>query len=116
MSIDERHRLKLHDAARTSWGSDVASTLMEMLPPTGWGDVATSRQLAALEARIDERFTRIDERFDGVYDHFATMERQLRSDLRGDLNEAILRTQRWTVATVFGSSAIVVAAFALFSS
>ena len=147
MSIDERRRLELHDAARSNWGSDVATTLMEMLPPSGWGDVATRQQLASLEARIDarftdvnerfarvderidagfarvdERFARVDERFagvndrfDGVNGRFATMERQLRSDLRGDINEAILRMHRWTMATILASSAVVVTAVALFN-
>lgn len=58
---------------------------MEMLPPSGWGDVATRQQLEV-------------------------MERQLRSDLRGDMNEAILRMQRWTIATMFGASAIIISA------
>jgi len=62
VSIGERHRLELHDAARTSWGSDVASTLMEMLPPSGWGDVATRQQLDDFEARFDADLAGVSDR------------------------------------------------------
>ena len=68
MSIDEARRLLLHDAARTAWGAEAALVLMEMLPPTGWGDVATRQQLDhkvdALEARIDHRIDLLEARLE----------------------------------------------------
>ena len=45
MTIDERQRHQLHEAARRTLGDDEAVTLMEMLPPVGWADVATKRDL-----------------------------------------------------------------------
>ena len=79
MSVTEGHRLALHEAASQHWGRDVAVTLMEMLPPSGWGDVATRQQLDALESRIDvkleslemrmdSRFTAMESKFDGRFD------------------------------------------------
>jgi hypothetical protein len=72
MSVDEARRLLLHDAARTAFGAEAALVLMEMLPPTGWGDVATRLQLEAadvairheLEARIDALDTKLGARID----------------------------------------------------
>ncbi len=58
MSVDERRRLQLADAAKRSLGDDAGITLMELLPPVGWADVATKQDLALLEARIDARFER----------------------------------------------------------
>ena len=58
MSIDEARRLLLHGAARTAWGAEAALVLMEMLPPTGWADVATHQELGHLEARIGQRIDR----------------------------------------------------------
>jgi len=43
MTIDERHRIALHEAAKRTFGDDAAVTLMELLPPVGWADVATRR-------------------------------------------------------------------------
>jgi hypothetical protein len=43
-----------------------ARTLMEMLPPVGWADVATKRDLAALEERMELRFEKVDARFEAL--------------------------------------------------
>ena len=56
MSVDERRRLQLADAAKRALGDDAGVTLMEMLPPVGWADVATKQDLFALESRLDARF------------------------------------------------------------
>jgi hypothetical protein len=56
MSVDERRRLQLADAAKRALGDDAGITLMEMLPPVGWADVATKQDLLALESRLDARF------------------------------------------------------------
>ena len=64
MSVDERRRLQLADAAKRALGDDAGVTLMEMLPPVGWADVATKQDLLALEARIDAHFeTRFERGF-----------------------------------------------------
>ena len=90
MSIDEARRLMLHDTAREHWTPEAALALMEMLPPTGWADVATRQQLEALEDRltlrfsaadqhlvsIDQRFEQIDQRFKQVDRRFDQIERQ----------------------------------------
>jgi hypothetical protein len=39
-------------------GSERASVMMRMLPPVGWGDVATRRDLEELELRIDAKLER----------------------------------------------------------
>ncbi len=67
MSVTEGHRLALHEAASQHWGRDVAVTLMEMLPPSGWGDVATRQQLDALESRIDVKLESLEMRMDARF-------------------------------------------------
>ena len=43
-------------------GTHVADALMQHLPPIGWAEVANKHDLAALEDRMDLRFTGLEER------------------------------------------------------
>jgi hypothetical protein len=61
--VDERSRLQLADAAKQVLGDDAGITLMELLPPVGWADVATKHDLLALEDRLVARF---ESRFGGI--------------------------------------------------
>lgn len=58
MAIDERRRLELADAVKRTLGEEPGLTLMEMLPPVGWADVATKHDLDALEHRLKGAFHR----------------------------------------------------------
>jgi hypothetical protein len=55
-TIDERARHRLYLAAERVLGEEQANTLMSLLPPVGWADVATKDDLRQLEARLDARF------------------------------------------------------------
>jgi hypothetical protein len=50
MAIDERARHRLYDKLEEVLGSEEATVLMAHLPPTGWGDVATHRDIEGLRA------------------------------------------------------------------
>ncbi|GMU78117.1 MAG: hypothetical protein AMXMBFR46_09130 [Acidimicrobiia bacterium] len=52
MTIDERSRHALYLRLEQVLGNDEASTLMEHLPPVGWADVATRRDLDALRTDL----------------------------------------------------------------
>jgi hypothetical protein len=56
MVLDERSRHELRLKLEQVLGPEQATTLMEMLPPVGWADVATKRDLDQLEQRMDLRF------------------------------------------------------------
>ena len=72
MTIDERQRHELYSRQRVeaSIGANAADTLMAMLPPVGWADVATKPDLDALRAYVDARFDQVDARFDRVEARF----------------------------------------------
>lgn len=76
MTVDERRRLGLYEAAREQLGDDEATTLMELLPPVGWSDVATKHDLSALEARLDHRFEALDHRFESIDHRFESIDRR----------------------------------------
>jgi len=78
MASGERERRELPEALVGTSGPDPADTLLGYLPPVGWADVATKRDL----------------------DHFATQLRlEMKTDLRGEFAavrsdlEHALRTQ-----------------------
>jgi hypothetical protein len=52
MAVDERRRHALHTAAQRQLGEEEGDTLMELLPPVGWADVATKQDLAMLQTDL----------------------------------------------------------------
>jgi hypothetical protein len=70
MSVDERSRLQLAEAVKRMLGDDEGITLMELLPPVGWADVATKVDLLHLERRFDELDGRVERRFDELESRF----------------------------------------------
>jgi hypothetical protein len=55
MAIDERSRHELFLALEQVLGREHATVLMEHLPPVGWADVATKRDLEQLELRLEAK-------------------------------------------------------------
>ncbi len=49
MAVNERDRYRLFEAVQQQLGVDVADTLMQLLPPVGWADVALKRDLDQME-------------------------------------------------------------------
>jgi hypothetical protein len=88
MAISEQSRHELYRRLAEILGARPAATLMEHLPPVGWADVATKRDLDALEQR-------------------------LRSDLRAEVlaavNGAITTQTRTVMFSVIGSNVTVAA-------
>ena len=80
MAISEESRHHLYQRLEQVLGPAEATVLMEYLPPVGWADVATKRDLDVLENRMEARFDRWDERFadmDRRWDErFADMDRR----------------------------------------
>lgn len=104
MAIDERSRHELYRRLEETLGPEAATTLMEHLPPVGWADVATKRDLehsAALTKRdLDQLEQRFSLRLEGLED------RSLRamSDLRAELFRAMSAQTRMLVLTVLGAT------------
>jgi hypothetical protein len=104
MAVDERGRLQLADVAKRAFGDEAGITLMELLPPVGWADVATKHDLARLDLRFDALEGRMD-RFDGRMDRFAArmdaFESRLdRMESKFDDVGRELRAQTWKLMTL----------------
>ena len=84
MTVDERKRHALYRRLEHVLGDEHADTVMELLPPVGWADVATKTDLAALEARMDKGF----------------------AELRAELHQA-LRQQLWAIFGVLVMAVVI---------
>ncbi|MEY3267141.1 MAG: hypothetical protein RJA15_1587 [Actinomycetota bacterium] len=52
MSISEAERFDMQVGLRPHLGDNVANILMEHLPPSGWSDVARTRDIEFIDKRI----------------------------------------------------------------
>lgn len=52
MSVSEEERHELYLELERIHGREKATTLMSLLPPVGWADVATRQDLERLETRV----------------------------------------------------------------
>lgn len=60
MATSERARHELYARLEEVIGPVHTDTLMDHLPPSGWGDVATRQDLRELEARLDTRIAQLE--------------------------------------------------------
>ena len=60
MATDERSRHQMYLRLEEVLGHQVADTLIEHLPPTGWGDVARKSDLDRLELKIEAMESRFE--------------------------------------------------------
>ena len=99
MAIDERSRHELYVRLEGVLGPEAASTLMEHLPPVGWADVATKRDLDVVTDRIDQRFE--------------AWEYKILATFRGELQAALTaQTRQFTIALVGTAGALASVALA----
>lgn len=76
LAINEESRHDLYQRLEGVLGRREATVLMQHLPPVGWADVATKRDLDALEARVGMRFERIEDRFGDIDRRFVEIDRR----------------------------------------
>ena len=102
MAIDERARHKMYLKFEEVFGPEVAAIAMGHLPPAGWGDVATSRDIAMMKRDLE---------------HFAEINRQehdvlaarLREEMRamGERFQGSLRSlTMWLAGTMIGVATV----------
>ena len=104
MVLDERFRHQLYLRLEQVLGPDAATTLMEHLPPVGWADVATKRDLAALDQRLAQRFEALEKR---VGLRSEALENKLLAPFRGELQTALTTRSRQLAIALAGTAAAV---------
>ena len=108
MAITEENRHKLYQRLDEVLGTEQATTLMEHLPPVGWADVATKRDLDAglalakanLDAGLASLRSDIDAGFALVRADLASTRHELRAELHREVRTGVL-------ANLVGNSVLV---------
>ena len=87
MTISEAQRLELYLGLQKVLGDDMANTMMNHLPPSGWGDVArvsdfnpVKMQIHGIEKQIDgleQRIDVLDQRMDGLEHRIDLLDRRM---------------------------------------
>jgi hypothetical protein len=117
MSVTEFARHQLFSWFEEHMGQERATTMMNLLPPTGWGDVATRRDLHVLENHIDALEVKLNARIDTLDSNLNaridTLEARLDAKLEARLGEFRSDMLRTFGAWLFASQAAVIAAVTL---
>ena len=113
MSITEASRFQLRTAIGLILDEEAADTLMELLPPVGWADVATKTDLQHLrdELKGDIQNLRVATKSDLQH---------LRDELKGDMlnlqltieiaiEKRIHEQTKWLITTMIAMNAVTVA-------
>jgi hypothetical protein len=98
MVVDERSRHALFQQLERTIGEEAAATLMEHLPPVGWADVATRRDLDSLRAEMQGEFTLVRRDVDALrtemQGEFKLVRQESKADIAGVRAEiAAVRTE-----------------------
>lgn len=118
MSTTEQARHDLIEVLRTVIGPEPTGTLMEYLPPTGWADVATTRDLASMERATKRDLALMsqatDARFEALTKDLASMQENI--DLRFEAMDArfearIHSSLRKQTVTLLTANAAMMSAF-----
>lgn len=105
MTITNEARYHLHQRLDDVLGREEASVLMEHLPPVGWADVATGRDLAVLRGDLDGLrgdLRALEERFELKLE---AMELRLRLELHSELRQL----QNRLLAALFSVAGVLIA-------
>jgi hypothetical protein len=107
MAIDERSRHEMYLKLEEVLGPEAAATMMEHLPPVGWADVATKRDLEHLAMRLEGKLDSFEGKLDLVESRLGE---RLERELRVQTTRFVTFTA--TIVTIFTSIALLIAKFA----
>ncbi len=124
MSVSEQQRHQLYIAVESAIGTEGAATLMALLPPTDWADVARKddvaavrsdvetvrSDLAALDEKLSTRLESLDEKWSN---RMESLEHRLSSKIDQSRAEFYRSQEAQTRLVVFGMITMVVVVAAL---
>lgn len=111
MPVTEYERNQLFTWFEEHMGKERAEAMMGLLPPVGWADVATKRDLDVLAAQLGTQIGHLDIKIDAVAERLDTRIDAMAT--KADMHELRSDLQRTFVTWMFASQAAVIAAVGL---
>jgi fatty acid desaturase len=109
MGVTEQQRHALLTWFEEQMGPDRAATMMELMPPARADELATKRDLAALERRIDARFDAQDARFDAQDAWFDAKLEAVRSATLRTVDTWLFASQAAVITAIGVAAGVIVA-------
>ena len=103
MSITEASRFQLRTAIGQILDEEAADTLMELLPPVGWADVATKTDLQHLRDEMQADIKKLRDELKG--DMHA-----LQLTIEATLEKRLHEQTRWLITTMIAMNTVMLAA------
>jgi hypothetical protein len=116
MPVTESERHQLFNWFEEHMGPERAATMMNLVPPVDWSDVATNSRLEARFDAVDRRFDTIDRRFEAVDSKLEALESRLDAKLETVRSESLRTLGTWlflSQAAVIAAISVVIALVAL---
>ena len=121
MSITEASRFQLRTAIGLILSEEAADTLMELLPPVGWADVATKTDLHYLNGDIQNLRNELKSDIDSLRNELKSDIQSLRNELKGDMlnlqltievgvRKLIHEQTKWLITTMIAMNTVMLAA------
>ncbi|MFZ1309659.1 MAG: hypothetical protein WAR60_10905 [Candidatus Microthrix parvicella] len=98
MTVTEEARYHRLQQLDDSVGEKGANTMMELLPPVGWADVATKRDLDQQSERLEHKIERVELRLQADI-----------AGVRGDFQNSLRRMQTVPLSAVVSVAGVVIA-------
>ena len=105
MSVTEAERHHLYEVLKSHLGAASADTLMNLIPPIGWSDLATKADIAATKAELTAEIA-------GLRGELTAEIAGLRGDMATEISTARSELTRTFGTWLFASQAAVIAAVA----
>ena len=96
--VSDQDRRDLYKALERGLGGGPAATMMELLPPVGWADVARQSDLVAIRGEMA-----------GVRGEMAGIRGEI-AELRGEIKTQVPRLYAANIASMIGVAGLVLAA------
>jgi hypothetical protein len=101
--ISERERLQLYHRLGETLGQQEAVTMMELLPPTSWDNIATTQQLRNLGTELRGEMAELRSELKGEMAELRSELKDEMAELRGDLRSEMARNLKVQVGANFAA-------------